>query len=165
MVTFLLASLALAGPPATDRVAGAPLSLGQERVIPRALGAPTWSADGRTVVVARATDDGSELVLFQRDLAGVWSPERVLVRDHHPDRPALDPEGRRLAYVAGPVAALWLLDLETGVHTQLTNTAPDRRPGEPPLGWLPVPHDGPPAFQGDTLVWQAHDGLHRLQLP
>jgi hypothetical protein len=164
VIPWILALAALAGAPETDAVAGASLSLAPGVVLERVLGPPALSADGHTAVVARVTDTGSELVLL-RQVDTTWSQAEVLVETHHPDRPALDPGGHRLAYVAGPVAALWLLDLETGARTQLTNMVTDHLPGQPPTGWLPVPHAAPPRFVGDTLVWDAPDGPHSLVLP
>jgi hypothetical protein len=164
VIPWSLALAALAGAPETDAVAGASLSLAPGVVLERVVGPPALSADGHTAVVARVTDTGSELVLL-RQVDTTWSQAQVLVETHNPDRPALDPAGRRVAYVAGPVAALWLLDLETGARTQLTNTVTERAPGQPPAGWLPVPHAAPPRFVGDTLVWDAPDGPHTLVLP
>ena len=133
-------------------------------MIAGAFGSPAWSQDRQTVVVSRVTPDGSELVLL-RQVDGRWSDPTVVVREHSPDRPALDPTGHRLAWVQGPLAALWLLDLDTGIRTQLTNTVTQHAPGLPPDGWLPVPHASPPRFDGDALVWDAPDGAHRLVLP
>ncbi len=159
-----LLAVALAGPAETDVPAGRVVALAPGIAIADVVGAPALDAAGDTAVLARLTERGTELTLFERR-DGTWEEVRVLVREHSPDRPALDPEGRRLAYVAGPVAALWLLDLETGTRTQLTNTVTDRIPGEPPAGWIPVPHRDPPRFDGDTLVWTSPEGEHRLDLP
>ncbi len=155
---------ALGGPLETDRVPGVPVTLSTGVVIERVLGQATWSADRMTVVVARVTATGSELVLL-RQLEGRWSEPQVLVSDHHPDRPTLDPEGRRLAYVKGPIAGIWLLDLSTGSHHQLTNHQDTHQAGQPPAGWVPVPHADPVRFEGDSLVWQSPQGPHRLDLP
>ncbi len=128
------------------------------------LGEPARSESGDRVVVSRLAPTGTELVLYERTPRG-WSEGRVLVSEGDPDRPALDPAGKRLAYVAGPVAGLWLLDLDSSERTRLTNHEVDHLPGQPPAGFIAVPHRSPPVFEGDSLVWVAPDGPHRMELP
>jgi hypothetical protein len=164
VILWVIASTVLAGAPETDRVAGAPLVLSEQVLLQRVMGEPAWSADRSMVVIARATDQGSELVLLRKS-AGAWSDPLVLVHEHNPDRPALSPDSRRVAYVAGPTAALWLLDLDTSRRTQLTNLNSQHLPGLPPENWVPVPHQAPPRFQGNQLVWDAPDGSHSVMIP
>jgi hypothetical protein len=75
-----------------------------------------------------------------------------------PDRPALSPDGQWVAFVYAPagLASLGLLPFEGGEPRQLTNVGLElhkRRPGEPPLGFVPVPADDSLRFEGDRLVW------------
>ena len=167
MLGLWLIAVAWSGEPdpgVQDRTPAGTLALVDGPTLIGLVGEAARSEAGDRVVVSRLAPSGTELVLFERISQG-WSEGRVLVSEGDPDRPALDPAGERLVYVAGPVAGLWLLELDTGQRTRLTNHEVDHLPGQPPVGLIAVPHRSPPVFEGDSLVWVAPDGSHRLELP
>jgi len=85
------------------------------------------------------------------------------------DRPALSPSGEWVAFVSGRtgIASLWLVPFAGGDAVQLTNRGLESRwiPGQAPAGFVPPPHEGPPRFDGDRLVWRSPAGEHSLELP
>jgi hypothetical protein len=133
------------------------------------IGVPTLDAEGTRFVYCRqAVGLGlSSIEAWGRTEDGSWDGPRVL--DDHADRPAISPDGERVAFVSGRtgVASIWLVPFAGGEAMQLTNVAlEDRRvPGQPPDGFVAPPHQGPPRFDGDALVWDAPDGHHRVVLP
>ncbi len=141
-------------------------------VIPHLVGVPAASADGSRVAWSHAPDDGdrTRIEVVARD-GDRWGEPRVLVEgEGRPDRVALDAAGERVAYVAAAdgIAALWVVPFAGGEPVQLTNvglaSAP-REPGQPPEGFVPVPHRGPPVFDGDRLTWTSPEGEHAVELP
>ena len=145
------------------------------------VGPPAVSADGDRVAYARQVGQAalsSIAVIDGRGVDGSWSEPRTLVG--HADRPALSPDGGQVAFVSGSsgIASVWLVPFEGGEPVQLTNrdlrspaVSPDaldgpvHPPGQPPAGFVPPPHTGPPRFEGDRLVWDAPDGAHGVDLP
>jgi len=105
-----------------------------------------------------------------------WGEPRTLVQGHgSPDRVAISPDGAWVAWVSGAsgVAALWAAPSTGGDPVQLTSVGADRKtasPGEPPAGFVAVPHQGPPIIEhadggGYRVQWQAPDGEHSVELP
>jgi len=136
------------------------------------VGVPAVNADGTRVAWSHRPDDGDTTRIEVVEVVdGRWSRERVLVDGPgRPDRVALDPAGTRVAYVGndGGIAALFVVPFAGGEPVQLTNLglgALPREPGQPPPGFVPVPHRAPPVFDGDTLRWEAEDGPHAVELP
>ena len=136
------------------------------------LGVPSVSGDGTRVAWSRRPDDGDTArIEVVEVVGGRWSQARVLVEGPgRPDRVALDPAGTRVAYVGddGGIAALFVAPFAGGEPVQLTNLGLGvlpREPGQPPPGFVPVPHRAPPVFDGDTLRWEAEDGPHAVELP
>jgi len=112
-------------------------------------GLPVFAA-GRVVFTRLAIEPiGTELIVLadgkQRVLAG---PET------RPDRIALSPDGRHVAYVSGRTgwASVYVQALSDEQPVQLTNTAVHRRKGQPPLGFTAPPREGL-EFRGDSLCW------------
>ena len=92
------------------------------------------------------------------------------MEDGCPDRPALSPDGRRVAYVSGVtgVASVFVVSFDGGDPLQLTNVGLENAPitiGRAPHGFVAPPHAGPPWFDGDILVWESPDGRHEVDLP
>jgi hypothetical protein len=77
------------------------------------------------------------------------------------DRPLLAPDGSELVFVRGPIAAIWHLDLASGVETQLTSL----EAGSPPPDFVAVPVRAFTAWDGEVLRWTAEDGDHVLATP
>lgn len=149
---------AVAPPAIEERLApGAPM----DRDLPGPVG-PVARAAGVEVWAERPATGGST-VLWIADDRG----RRVLVDDGgEPDRPALSPDGRTVAWVsaASGLASVWTLDLAGGAPVQRTNRG--LRPpgtGGPPAGWVPPPRAAP-RFEGADLAWEAPDGPHRLRV-
>jgi hypothetical protein len=130
-----------------------------EVVATEVVGLPAFG--GPIAVVARVVEPpvGTELLVIS-DL-GV---KRVLDVAERPDRPAVSPDGRHVAFVSGRtgLASVWLLELETGALVQLTNLGLLPAKGGAPEGFVPPPHLGPPAFEGDALVWSSPSGPVRV---
>lgn len=102
-----------------------------------------------------------------------WEPgaePRLLTDEGSPDRPALSPDGETVLFFSGRtgLASLWALPFTGGIPTQITNqgleSAP-RRPGEPPAGFVPPPHRGPPRVEGDRARWESPAGPVEVLLP
>jgi len=107
---------------------------------------------------------------------GRWGEPRTLVQGPgSPDRVAISPDGAWVAWVSGAsgVAALWAAPFTGGEPVQITSVGVDRKaasPGKPPAGFVAVPHQGPPVIEhadsgGYRVLWQAPDGVHRVELP
>lgn len=158
---------------AAVRLADGHLSLEQGRdswpVADDVIGVPTIDAEGARFVYCRQADGLglASIEAWARTGDGGWDGPRVL--DDHADRPAISPDGERVAFVSGRtgIASLWLVPFAGGEAIQLTNVGlEDRRvPGQPPAGFVSPPHQGPPRFDGAALVWDAPDGTHRVVLP
>lgn len=145
------------------------------------IGPPSISSACDRVAYARQAGEvalSSIEVLDASELCGFWKGPRVLV--DHGDRPALSPDGEQVAFVSGRsgIASLWLVPFDGGEPIQLTNRGltspavspahldgPVHPPGQPPAGFVPPPHSGPPRFDGDRLVWDAPDGPQEVALP
>jgi hypothetical protein len=129
---------------------------------------PAISADGARVAFAfRKPREVGTAVAVAAFEDGEWTGPRVLVARGTPDRVAISPDGRRVAYVAaaGGIAAVWIAPFDGGEPVQLTNLGVrEDGPGEPE-GFVPVPHREPPRFAGDRLVWESADGEHQVVLP
>ncbi|MEZ4235138.1 MAG: hypothetical protein R3F59_03045 [Myxococcota bacterium] len=95
---------------------------------------------------------------------------RVLLAEGSPDRPALSPDGRWVAFVYAPegLAAVGLVPFAGGAPQQLTNAGLARAKhavGEPPAGFVPVP-TAAPAFADGQLTWTDATGQpHAVALP
>jgi hypothetical protein len=143
---------------------------GAERpVATEVLGLPAVAVDRRRFVFSHRHSGRSQLVATALTAEG-WSPARVLWKRGEPDRAALSPDGERVVFAAGNrgVVGLWVIGFDgTGV-APLTNDGLDlsnRVPGQPPAGFVPVPHRGPPEVLADRVRWQAPDGWHEVMLP
>jgi TolB protein len=79
------------------------------------------------------------------------------------DRPAVSPDGRRLAFVSGRtgIASWWVVELDAlpippEMGRQVTNVGVTRgQPGQPPAGWVPVPDGTTYAWTDAGLTWVA----------
>lgn len=97
-------------------------------------GWPSWSPDSREVAFVQANNG-----LVIGDVA-TGLTRRVSTGDFHASQPAWSREGDRLVLVASDPAAgaprsgLYVLELATGVMTQLTNERNDRSPAWSPDG-------------------------------
>lgn len=133
------------------------------------IGRPTANEAGTRFAYCRQADgEGlSSVEVWDRREDGSWDGPRVI--DDHADRPAVSPDGEWVAFVSGRtgIASIWLAPFEGGEALQLTNEGIEDRkvPGRPPEGFVAPPHEGPPRFEGDALVWDAPDGPHRVELP
>lgn len=112
---------------------------------------------GDTLAFARVVEPpvGTELVVIR---AG--KERRLLGPAEQPDRVALSPDGRHIAYVSGHtgLASVWVLDLNGGEPVQLTNVGLRVAKGGRPDGFVPPPHLLPPVFDGDRLTWDSPEG-------
>lgn len=117
------------------------------------------SADDALLVYTRETDEGTTDLWRVRLPDG--APERLTDWPDSEDRPTFSPDGRRVAFVSGRtgIAAWWVIELPTaGLATearQLTNFKVERRPGQPPDGWIPVPDGTTYAWTDAGLTWVA----------
>ncbi len=144
------------------------------------VGLPAISDDLQRVAYTRQSGDLglSSIEVVEARGNRAWSEPRILADEG--DRPALAPDGERLAFVSGRtgIASLWILPFEGGQAVQLTNRdlrspavseapldGPVHPPGQAPPGFVPPPHQGPPRFEGDRLVWDGPDGPHEVALP
>jgi len=142
---------------------------GEIALAAEALELPAISASGERIAFAARRADGFstavEAVAYE---SGAWTDVRALVDDGGtPDRVAISPDGSRVAFAApaGGVAALWIVAFDGGAPVQLTNVGVRKQGPREPAGFVPVPHRGPPRFEGNELVWEAPDGTHRVVLP
>jgi hypothetical protein len=158
---------------ATARLTDGHLWLGQGgeewEIATDVIGVPAIDGAGTRFVYCRQADGHglSSIEAWARTEVGGWDGPHVL--DDHADRPALSPDGERVAYVSGRtgIASIWLVPFAGGEAIQLTNAGLEnnRVPGQPPAGFIAPPHEGPPRFDGDALIWDASDGHHRVVLP
>lgn len=128
---------------------------------------PDSSPDGRTVVFAsqRASDDGARLHLMDVDGSNVRRLTSSAGDDGQvvDDYPHWSADGRRIVFQrttipedGNPDADVWLIDVESGAETRLTET---------PDAW-----DSTPSFaaQGDSVLFESNrDGdfdVYRLEL-
>ncbi len=158
---------------ASARLVDGHLWLGQDgqewEVATGVIGTPTIDSEGTRFVYCRQADGLglSSIEAWARAEDGSWTGPRVL--DDHADRPAISPDGERVAFVSGRtgVASIWLVPFAGGDAVQLTNAGleDNRVPGQPPTNFVAPPHQGPPRFDGGALVWDAPDGSHRVVLP
>lgn len=134
------------------------------RVAGEPLGPLMIDGAGRRFVVAERLDGGPEARLIACEPP---SPCRALVAQGQPDRAALSPDGRTVAWVdaVDGLPAIFVGDFDGGDPTQLTNVDLPPPNGGPPPGFVPPPHLEPLRFAGDRLVWTAPDGEHSLELP
>jgi hypothetical protein len=148
MPLLLALLLACTSPPPREGGGGAPV--GHELARVQAAGVSVWVervADGTVLWV----DDGREVV--------------PRIRHGAPDRPALDPSGQWLAYVASAdgLPAVFVAPVAGGPSRQLTNEALVRRKGSPPEGFVPPPVTGDGLrFVGDELRWEAEGRTWRV---
>ncbi|MDP7111613.1 MAG: hypothetical protein QGH45_06610 [Myxococcota bacterium] len=143
-------------------------------------GLPAVAAVGDRLVYARRGDGVglSSLEAWELGDDGAWTGPRALAEQA--DRPAISPDGERIAYVSGRsgMASVWLTYFDGGDPSQLTNVGvtspalsevpldgPRHTPGEPPAGFVPPPLDGSLRFDGDHLRWEAPDGPRGVALP
>jgi len=142
---------------------------GEWAIAEQVYGAATIDGHGARLAYCRRGDgiDTTAIEVWQHDPdAGTWTGPRRLADG---DRPALSADGEWLAYVSGVtgIASIWLIPFTGGEPVQLTNVGVGRPdvPGQPPAGFVPPPHRGPPSFDGDRLGWEAPDGSHAVDLP
>jgi hypothetical protein len=150
------------------------------RLADQVAGEPAVAADGDRLVYARRGDGVglSSLEAWEIGDEGVWVGPRALAGQA--DRPALSPDGERVAFVSGRsgIASVWLTPFDGGEPIQLTNVGvtspalsdtpidgPRHPPGQPPAGFVPPPHDGSLRFDGDHLRWEAPEGSREVALP
>ena len=144
---------------------------GEQRLLARqVLGLPAFDRARRRVVFSRRTPKGSTLVALSYGPGG-WSEPRILAAGRgDPDRPAVSPEGDWVVFVWAPtgLTSLWCVSFEGGPPVQLTNRGVrvgTGRPGQPPPGFVPVPHQGPAWVDGDLVRWRSRAGEHTAVLP
>lgn len=119
------------------------------------------SEDGTRAAWVALPEGGPMGVLTVLDLAPGADP-RALARGAV-DRVALSPDGAHVAYVRGGVyPRMEIVAVDGGEPRVLTNEDLVRTPGKAPEGFVPPPHEGPPRFDGDRLVWEAPDGTHEV---
>lgn len=135
-----------------------------ERVAEEPIGPVVIDDAGRRFVVAERLNGGPEARLIA---CAPPAPCHALVASGQPDRAALSPDGRTVAWVdaADGLPAIFVGDFDGGAPTQLTNVDLPPPNGGPPQGFVPPPHVEPLRFAGDRLTWTAPDGEHHLELP
>lgn len=115
---------------------------------------PAWTPDGQQLVSVQLVEQAWVLVVMDRDGGSVETvTDPAFGSIHLPARPALSPDGRRVAYVRHQ--ALWFTDLERRTEHRVTGPvsavqawfALEPGPGVTP-GSLP-PAVTPVAFEGD----------------
>ena len=143
----------------------------------QAVGAPAISEDRARVAWSHAPQARPETVVSVLSCDdGAWGEPRTLVEGPgSPDRVAISPDGAWVVWVTGAsgFAALWAAPFVGGDATQLTSVGVDKAsatPGNPPAGFIPVPHRGPPVLEaltdgGYEVTWQTPEGLHSVELP
>lgn len=100
------------------------------------------------------------------------SPEPVVQWSGNADRPALSPDGRRLAFVSGTtgLASFWVVPLDGPLPVpfargvQLSNKDLVRVPGQAPEGFLPPPTTVLPTWDEQGLSWSAQGKAWRLEV-
>jgi TolB protein len=150
------------------------------RLADQVAGTPAVAEAGDRLVYARRGDGVglSSLEAWELGDGGDWTGPRGLAEQA--DRPAISPDGERVAYVSGKsgIASIWLTSFDDGDPIQLTNVGltspalseapldgPRHTPGQPPAGFVPPPRDGSLRFDGDHLRWEAPDGPRGVALP
>ena len=92
------------------------------------------------------------------------------------DSEALSPDGRWVAFVGGDtgIASVWAVQVPTDggkapPPIQLTNIGLEtqrRAPGQAPVGFVPLPDDGPLRWlDARTVAWTAAGVEHTVELP
>lgn len=135
------------------------------------VGEPAIADHGLRAVLALRPPDRFEtqLVVLERTREG-WRDRVLLDGPGMPDRPAISPDGRTVAFVwAGPtggVAGIWSVPFAGGKPERLTNhdVRHSKDHGWPPPDFTPLPSEGAPWFEGSTLHWNAEDGAHSVEV-
>lgn len=163
---------------------------GQRSLSSGVLGVPSVDESGRTAVWAEPIGHGPQTrirLLRPKESGEGWQVRTRLAGAGDPDRPALSPDGSVLVWVSAAtgVPALWIDTVAPGGAEPLTNRQVDRSagsPGQPPPGYIPVPHRSAPritalphaspdaidvaAVEGAAwrIAWEAPDGPHALEV-
>ena len=133
----------------------------------RVIGAPVVNDAGDRLAYCRQ-GEGVELASIEvwELSAGARRGPRFLTDG---DRPALSPDGELVAFVSGRtgIASVFVVPFAGGDALQLTNVGIERpgAPGQAPVGFVPPPHEAPPRFDDDQLVWDSPRGSHAVELP
>ena len=120
---------------------------------------------GRIVVAHRPEYDG-RITAFELQVDGTVR-KRLLTNRGSPDRPALSPDGRHVAFVSAAtgIASVWLVRFDGSALRQLTNQGLRRSGRRAPAGFVPVPDSAPPRFADGRLVWTVGGRRHAVELP
>ncbi len=152
----------------TIELQGGTLRTGDLVLADDVVGLPSFDASGQRLAVAVLSDAPYTAVIVRERTRQGWGAARVLVDgDGAPDRVALSPDGRTVAFVQATrgLPAVWVVPFTGGAASQLTNVALAQAPGGPPKGFVPPPARHPPRFNGDLLEWEAEAELHRVRVP
>jgi hypothetical protein len=132
------------------------LHLGGGLVVPSALGTPSWSADGALVITAARGGLHGQLIACRRGEG--WTCAPLVDGPGTPDRPAVSPDGARVAFAwAGPRggwAGLWVMPTAGGPARRLTNTDV-KLEKDGPTGFTALPDEGTLRWDGPGLRWTA----------
>lgn len=92
---------------------------------------PVFSPDGKRIYFV--SDRGGSPQIYKMSASG-QGIERVTFTGSYNISPALSPDGRWMAYISrvGSVFKLYLMEIETGVHRELTTTTADESPSFAP---------------------------------
>lgn len=159
--TWAALAAAMAGCGGAAPAPGAPWGDVDTRAEARSADGTTWARS------AYAEGDRGSRGVVQIGSTRGEGAQTVFGAPHPPAWLALDADGDRLAFVSSSddngVSGLWLWRRGDATARRVTNGGP-RAPGQPPRGFLPTPHAGPPWFDGPWLRWEAPDGPHAIEV-